>query len=969
MQNNLYLFLLSLLFFPFLLRGQVLVADINQSAIGSNPTFVRAGSDYLVFTASSSRYGRELFISDGTEAGTKLVGDLNPGNASSQFWDVSIIDSLCYFAKYVDSDKLQYWRFSLKNPQPVLLKTLQATGFSSSQNGNYVKFEDQIYFIHRSDNFRNQLWKTDGTPEGTIQVHEFGQNVFPEQFNVFNNQLIFLAQDSRGLKQLWKSDGTTQGTSLIKSVDTQRGVTDYEVFNSRIYFVANDGISGWDIWQSDATAEGTQLSIDLEANTLSRIPGQLTVVGNKLFFTANDANHGLELWMSEGTQETTRLVKDIFLGKTGSFPYGLTAFKQNLLFVANDGQFGAELWVSDGTAEGTQLIKDVFPGTTGAFASVPLKIAANQNQFFFVAMDSIQGISLWRTDGTSEGTILLSPINTGINLLGETELALFKQDIYFKTQDGVHGLELWKSNGTPEDVKIFTKLNVTGAGSSPHQIRVFKDQLFFSARTETLGFELWKSDGTAAGTQLVKDLYPGPENGDILLSTLFKDQYVFAANTFPRSRYLWKSDGTTEGTVVLRDKQGRGISSTEYITVLKDKLIFNAYTPEFGEELWVSDGTEMGTHILKDIDTLGQSFPYFPFSASILHDSLLLFTASNGTKHNQLWKTDGTNAGTTLLAEQALMGKEVDDILGKFGDSVIFSTQSLLAAELWISDGSDEGTKFFKLIYPGALAGSFQVLGKAFYFVAGDLSHGTELWKSDGTNNGTFLLKDILPGDKGSFPQYLTKHQDELFFVVGENANGKDALWKTDGTAEGTMQIKQIATGDKYSYIRNLFSWGKHVYFSADDGVNGHELWRSDGTEGGTQMLFDLNAGSASSDPNYSIAFKNDLYFLANDGIHGYELWRLLSDNVVSVDESQKAEILVFPNPTINQLIVRRNAEDTRSSVRLYDASGRTVLQYLRLNEEYTELNVSNLLGGIYFLEIKKEGNSERQVKKILIVR
>jgi ELWxxDGT repeat protein len=403
--------------------------------------------------------------------------------------------------------------------------------------------------------------------------------------------------------------------------------------------------------------------------------------------------------------------------------------------------------------------------------------------------------------------------------------------------------------------------------------------------------------------------------------------------------------------------------------VLRDKLIFNAFTPEFGEELWVSDGTEMGTHILKNIDSTGQSFPYFPFSASILHDSLLLFTASNGAKRNQLWKTDGTEAGTTLLAEQALMGKEVNDILGKFGDSLIFLIKNSLGAEFWISDGSDEGTKLLKHIFPGAYGGYFTVLGKAFYFAAGDLSHGTELWKSDGTNNGTVLVKDILPGTKSSIPYHLTRHQNELFFVVGETSNGKDALWKTDGTPEGTAQIKQIAGANTFSYIRNLFSWGPYLYFSADDGIHGQELWRSDGTEEGTTMLADLNAGSASSDPENFTPFKNDLYFSANDGIHGYELWRLLSDNVVSIDEPHMAEILVFPNPAIDQLVVRRNVENGKLVARLFDANGRTVVQPTLLNEESTELNVNTLPNGIYFLEIRAEGSLERKVKKIVIVR
>lgn len=972
MQNKPYVLWCCLLVVPVLLNAQFLVADINQSAVGSDPAFVRTGSSHFVFTALSSQYGRELFISDGTEAGTKLVRDFNPGTGSSQFWEVQIIDSLCYFIQAFDFDQLQYGVFKLQDPKPVVFKTLKAGVIVSGQNGEFTKLGAYVYFVHRSDNYRFQLWKTDGSTEGTTQVYEFGQNVFPDQFAVLNNQLIFLAEDKAGLKQLWKSDGSAQGTQLIKAVDNQYGIYSFTLFKQKVYFVANDGKSGWELWQSDGTTEGTQLFVDLEVGTGSSFPGSLTVVGNRLFFAASEADHGNELWVSEGTPQTTRLFKDIRLGKEGSLPYSITSFKNQFFFLADDGQYGTELWVSDGTAEGTRLLKDIFTGRGSAFRGVSLQGAANDDHFFFVATDSLQGKTLWRTDGTTGGTVLLQQIISGVGSNGNVELSSFKQNIYYKTHDGVHGLELWKSAGEAGKAEIFTELNPTSAGSSPNQIKVINNQLFFSGKTETLGYELWASDGTATGTRLVKDLNPGSESGDILLATPYKGQYVFAANhAQPRGRFLWKSDGTPEGTVVLKDNQGRGVSSTEYITVLKDKLIFNAYTPEFGEELWISDGSEMGTHILKDISPRGQSFPTLSSPPGILHDSLLFFTANEGIRGQQLWKTNGTSEGTLLVTNQGNIW-QVGSVLGTFGDSLLLSVNNFLGDELWISDGSNEGTKLVKDIasgQAGSYPGSVVVIGKRFYFTADDLIHGRELWISDGTFNGTILLKDILPGDKSSFPNQLTQHQNELFFVVGQTNNGKDALWKTDGTAEGTIQVKQIASTNANSSIRNLFSWGAYLYFSADDGIHGHELWRSDGTEAGTTMLLDLNTGSASSDPEYFTPFKNDLYFSADDGVHGRELWRLLSDNVVSIDEPHMAEILVFPNPAIDQLIVRRNADNSNLIARLYDASGRTVVQPTLLSEESTELNVNTLPGGIYFLEVKAEGNLARRVKKIVIVR
>lgn len=173
MKKKNYCLLLLLLVSPLLLKSQFLAADINKSLVGSDPSFVRAGIEYFVFTALSDQYGRELFVSDGTEKGTKLVKDINPGNASSQFWEVTIIDSLCYFITSPDAGTLQYWCTSLKNPEPVLLKTFTVNGISGGQNGKFTKLGDQVYFLHRNANYLMELWKTDRTPTGTTRVFEF----------------------------------------------------------------------------------------------------------------------------------------------------------------------------------------------------------------------------------------------------------------------------------------------------------------------------------------------------------------------------------------------------------------------------------------------------------------------------------------------------------------------------------------------------------------------------------------------------------------------------------------------------------------------------------------------------------------------------------------------------------------------------------------------------------------------------
>ena len=357
MQTKPYVFLCCLLFIPFLLQGQFLAADINKSAVGSNPAFVRAASNYLVFTASNDQFGRELFINKGPVSRPQLVKDLNPGTGSSEFWDITLIDSTCYFVTSTGAQTLEFWRFSMNNLNPVLLRSLPANGISGGQNGRFIKLGDQVYFIYRNVSSRMELWKTDGTPGGTDRVFEFGQNVLPNKFEVYNNQLIFLAEDNTGRSQIWKSDGTTNGTSVVKSVDTEFGIFEFIVFKNLLYFVANDGTSGRELWQSDGTAEGTKLFADLAPGNAGINPSNLKVAGNTLsfsrqpfsfgsylYFSSDDGVHGQELWRSDGTDQGTIMLPDLNKGSASSEPEFFTPYRKDLYFSADDGIHGRELW-------------------------------------------------------------------------------------------------------------------------------------------------------------------------------------------------------------------------------------------------------------------------------------------------------------------------------------------------------------------------------------------------------------------------------------------------------------------------------------------------------------------------------------------------------------------------------------------------------------------------------------------------
>jgi ELWxxDGT repeat protein len=136
------------------------------------------------------------------------------------------------------------------------------------------------------------------------------------------------------------------------------------------------------------------------------------------------------------------------------------------------------------------------------------------------------------------------------------------------------------------------------------------------------------------------------------------------------------------------------------------------------------------------------------------------------------------------------------------------------------------------------------------YFSASDGENGRELWVSDGTTDGTQLLKDINPGgsDSGFTYNFLgdfTELNDRLYFGANDGENGNE-LWVSDGTAEGTQLLVDIDPGASSSYPSDFTELNDRLYFGANDGENGRELWVSDGTAEGTQLLKDINPGESS---------------------------------------------------------------------------------------------------------------------------
>ncbi len=404
---------------------------------------------------------------------------------------------------------------------------------------------------------------------------------------VLDGAAYFAAADSRG-EELWRSDGTSEGTQIVADLVSGAGSSYPKWFaatRSLVFFVAQAPAYGDEVWRTDGTTGGTIPLRDINPGAQGSFVTAMTVLGEAVLFRACEPSTGCELWRSDGTLEGTALLRDFDGGPGNGLPSSsLAAMGGRVYFRADDGLHGAELWASDGTPEGTLLVRDIHPGGS----STPTSLTVAGSTLFFFATTAEQGTELWKSDGTEAGTVLVKDIVPGpASSRNSYEVpAALGPLLFFGAATPELGTELWRSDGTEVGTFLLKDMRPGNGSSSPASLTAVEDRLLFTA-SEPTGTELWRSDGTEAGTVPVRDVVVGTSG---TLSSLFDAGGVlfFAAADPASGRELWKSDGTPEGTILVQDiEPGTGGSDPVALAMLGPRVLFAADDGSRGSEPWI----------------------------------------------------------------------------------------------------------------------------------------------------------------------------------------------------------------------------------------------------------------------------------------------------------------------------------------------------------------------------------------------
>jgi ELWxxDGT repeat protein len=979
--------------------GTILLKDVSS---GINESFLNSFINVngtLFFVADDGINGKELWKSDGTSAGTILVKDVAAGPIGSDPIGLINVNGTLYFNADDGINGSELWKSDGTSSGTILVKDI-ISGPLGPFPESLTNLNGTLFFVANDGSNGVELWKSDGTSLGTIIVKDISpgiNNSYPSALTNINGILYFRADNGSNGVELWKSDGTSVGTVLVKDISV--GVNnsfpnEFTYSNGTIFFHADNGVNGDELWKTDGTASGTVLVKDIWQGNNGSYITYLTNLNGVLYFNATDGINDMELWKSDGTAAGTVLVQDIGPGPIpGTFE--ITNVNATLYIMGDNGVDGQELWTSDGTTAGTIMVKDINPGPGG---SQPVGFTLSNGKVFFAADDGISGYELWSMAACS------TP-NQPTAIAGNTNVSAGSTVIYSVSAVPTATSYIWtlpagytgssSSNsisvtiGSSNGIISVVAQNSCGASSASSillsvpsstvsaQVSLCQPYLFKNIKSQNfcningimlIGVQndgLWKSDGTAAGTVKINaapQYITGPLaiHGNIAY--------------FKSAKQIWKTDGTEAGTIMVMDipnatSLGSLVPAGNYVFFLVS--INNSVI----NKLWKTDGTAAGTSLVKDIDPTNSISwdPRFLFA----YNNNLYFKAGNSTYGMELWKSDGTIAGTVVVRDVNPGPGDGTSSLGSyfaiynnelyyFGG---YTSSGTFSYGLWKTNGTDPGTL---LVQATSYITNLTVINSLLYFFAYDVGgvtgnsiYGEELWRSDGTAPGTYMVKDIKPGSGSgiSSGSQLENINGKIIFGASDGSTGIE-LWASDGTANGTQLLKDIYTGSQSSlgnYFISSDAINGYIYFSANDGNNGHELWVTDGTVSGTFLVLDIWPGISGSGPHFFHVFNGNLYFAAEQSSFDAELWSC--GNFVGVQTLyDDNKIQIYPNPSSGIVKIKNTISLQNAKIKVFNIHSQIIFES---NQFIDEIDLSNQPKGVYFIQINAENKVSN--KKVIM--
>jgi ELWxxDGT repeat protein len=810
------------------------------------------------------------------------------------------------------------------------------------------------------------LWASDGTPEGTELLAAFcadgidgchrGARLLGQAGGVELLSIPEVGYDNDFRRELWRTDGTPEGTyRLPAELCPQDYMGPSEVIAGGVlYFAGFDGASGCEAWRSDGTAAGTTRLEDLSSGVaqdylpqsfaalgdralfanaaglwavlpqydgaafLRALPGVrlITAAGNRLFFLSG-VEGGEALWVSDGEQGGDTRQLQVFPEKPcrdcdSAIPF-LKPVDGGVVFLVTDPRRGSRLWRSDGTAQGTHPVAGLpNPVRFGAGGpATPEAFVDLGSRLLFPASRKEGLTQLWVASPpfVSAAPLAGCPVGCPAGIFGLQPLPDGRRVVLTASAPRA-GYALWVSDGTAAGTRPVIGAGQSVCASPSTGFLSLGDSLYFGAE-DAEGPSLCRTDGTLRGTVPLARISLPFQPGGALLG----DRVLLGAASGARTSELWSTGGSPAGTWRVRTFARAAASSDLQFSPFGEGVLFTARQGDLRPTLWKSDGAS--AQKLADLCPGMCDTARPPVIAGGIAFVLAGSAEDIGLLSPHLIRTDGTPAGTReILAQDFDFLADAPFSLGgrffflrcesRFSDPNAY----LRRCGFWTSDGTPEGTvprislPISSYITPPVVAGA------SFYFFLYGREGVVSLFQSDGTQAGT---RRLATPDEGGYSPEIVEAGGHVFLQAGQSlafldasapqgvsvffgssvsglqelggrllffgSSGEDpartGLWSTDGTLEGTRLLSPVLVRSPAIALAppRWTRLGSRLLFRGWDPEHGFEPWVTDGTPEGTVLLKDVFPGEGSSFPDSLVLTGGQVWFTATDGIHGRELW------------------------------------------------------------------------------------------------